>query len=59
MKTRGHDCLAASLTLLVKHNIINLEQTENILGEEGYEGLFEYLNRKFKEQFGEGLEINE
>jgi hypothetical protein len=48
------DCLAAALTLLVKHGILDLEKiiTESKKG--GHESLFEYLNSVYKESFGDG-----
>jgi hypothetical protein len=43
------NCLSGCLTILVKLNIIDEQQTLQIIDEKGYEGLFDFINDKFIE----------
>ena len=44
-------CLASALTLLVEAGEIDEEQTNDVIQKEGYEGLYNLLNARYKEAY--------
>ena len=44
-------CLVAALTLLVKAGEIDEKQTNEAIEKEGYEGLYNLLNARYKEAY--------
>ena len=45
------DCLLASLTLLVKANILDESDITMVIDKGAFEGLYDLLNEKYKEIF--------
>lgn len=46
-------CLAAALTLLVKAGEIDARRINEVIPTEGYEGIYNLLNARYKEAYDE------
>jgi len=47
-KYNERDCLACALTLLVKHNVFTEEEAIEAIDLNGYEGLYNLINKYYK-----------
>ena len=44
-------CLACALTLLIKAGELDEKQTNEVIEKEGYQGLYDLLNARYKEVY--------